>query len=337
MFSSPNDKDDTAALASNARPVPQRSAVERIKGPEVVANHARQAEEPVFVIEVQARVAHVNIVGNQGWVRCYRADLPSRNRGNGAMDTRSQGADSGRAYVLGHSDREIERLKAQARLVDPITTRFFREAGVAEGMRVLDVGSGAGDVAFLVADLVGERGTVVGVDRAPAAIDVARRRAATRSRQDVIFHVGDPAELPFDRLFDAVVGRYVLQFQPDPAAMLRKLATRVRPGGVIVFHEIDWGGLGSFPPVPTFDRCSRLGADTLRLHGTESRMGAESFMQRSSPRDYLHQRRVLRHYWVAARTRVPSSACLPVSLKSYFPKWSACESPRLRRSTSRLW
>ena len=191
------------------------------------------------------------------------------------MDTRSQGADSGRAYVLGHSDREIERLKAQARLVDPITTRFFREAGVAEGMRVLDVGSGAGDVAFLVADLVGERGTVVGVDRAPAAIDVARRRAATRSRQDVIFHVGDPAELPFDRLFDAVVGRYVLQFQPDPAAMLRKLATRVRPGGVIVFHEIDWGGLGSFPPVPTFDRCSRLGADTLRLHGTESRMGAK--------------------------------------------------------------
>jgi predicted methyltransferase len=63
-------------------------------------------------------------------------------------------------YVLGHSDREFERLNAQARLVDPITRPFFREAGIVPGMRVLDVGSGAGDVAFLVADLVGETGEV---------------------------------------------------------------------------------------------------------------------------------------------------------------------------------
>ena len=41
------------------------------------------------------------------------------------------------AYVLGHPQREIDRLKAQARLIDPITKRFFREAGIEEGMRVL--------------------------------------------------------------------------------------------------------------------------------------------------------------------------------------------------------
>ena len=55
------------------------------------------------------------------------------------------------AYVLGHSDREIERLKTQAQLIDPITRRFFEEAGISRGMRVLDVGSGAGDVAFQIA------------------------------------------------------------------------------------------------------------------------------------------------------------------------------------------
>ena len=53
------------------------------------------------------------------------------------------------AYVLGHSAREIDRLTAQARLIDPITRGFFRDAGIAAGMRVLDVGCGAGDVAFL--------------------------------------------------------------------------------------------------------------------------------------------------------------------------------------------
>jgi hypothetical protein len=58
-------------------------------------------------------------------------------------------------YVLGHSKQELDRLRVQARLIDPITRLFFAEAGVAPGMRVLDVGSGAGDTAFLVAELVG--------------------------------------------------------------------------------------------------------------------------------------------------------------------------------------
>ena len=52
-------------------------------------------------------------------------------------------------YALGHSDRELARLSLQARLFDPLTRQLFRDAGVAPGMRVLDVGSGSGDVAFL--------------------------------------------------------------------------------------------------------------------------------------------------------------------------------------------
>jgi tRNA A58 N-methylase Trm61 len=62
------------------------------------------------------------------------------------------------AYVLGHSERELERLRLQAQLIDPITRQFLIEAGIAPGMRVLDVGCGAGDVTFLAADLVGPPG-----------------------------------------------------------------------------------------------------------------------------------------------------------------------------------
>lgn len=184
-------------------------------------------------------------------------------------------ADPAPRYVLGHSDRELERLKAQARLIDPITQRFLQIAGVAPGMRVLDVGSGAGDVAFLAADIVGAGGEVIGVDRAPAALDAARARAIAMSLGNVAFRQGDAAAMAFDQQFDAVIGRYVLQFQRDPADMLRNLAAHLRPGGLVVFHEIDWGGLGSFPAVPTYDQCCRWGADTLRLHGTETRMGTK--------------------------------------------------------------
>jgi len=178
-------------------------------------------------------------------------------------------------YVLGHTDREIERLKAQARLIDPITQRFFREAGIIPGMRVLDVGTGAGDVAFLAAEIVGDKGEVVGVDRVQTALEAARERASARSLRNVFFREGDPSEMAFERPFDAVIGRYVLQFQKDPATMLRTIAGHVRPGGLVAFHEIDWSGLGSFPPAPIYDQCCRWGVETLRLHGTETRMGTK--------------------------------------------------------------
>jgi len=177
------------------------------------------------------------------------------------------------AYYLGHSVRELDRLRAQARVIDPITRRFFRDAGIIAGMRVLDVGSGAGDVALLVADLVGESGEVVGVDRAPIALAQATARADAQSRGNVFFREGDPAQMSFDRPFDAVVGRYVLHFQPDPAAMLRKLAVHVKLGGLIVFHEIDWDGVRSFPPSRTYEQCCRWILETLRLLNVETRMG----------------------------------------------------------------
>src|SRR5215471_21732628 len=79
-------------------------------------------------------------------------------------------------YPLGHTDAEHERLIRQAAQVAPITKRFFREAGIGPGKRVLDIGSGVGDVAMLVARLVGPSGEVLGVERDANSI----ARATTR-------------------------------------------------------------------------------------------------------------------------------------------------------------
>jgi SAM-dependent methyltransferase len=178
-------------------------------------------------------------------------------------------------YALGHSERELRRLSAQANVVSPITRRFFEEAGVAAGMRVLDVGSGAGDVAFLAAELVGASGEVVGVDKVPAAIATARRRAEEAGLRTVSFREGDPAEMDFEEPFDAVIGRYILQYYADPAATLLRLARHLRPGGLIAFHERDWYGVNSFPPSPTYDRCCRWIIETFEAVGIRTRVGLE--------------------------------------------------------------
>jgi SAM-dependent methyltransferase len=189
------------------------------------------------------------------------------------------------AYALGHSAGELERLSIQSRFVGPITREFFREAGVSAGMRVLDVGSGAGDVAFLAADLVGETGEVIGTDRVATASATAKQRAAAKGLRNVSFRVGDPAEIAFDRPFDAVVGRYVLLFQADAAGMVRSLIRQhLRPGGLIVFHEPDWTNARSHPRAPTYDRCCQWIVDAFREAGTDTNAANNLYAGRSRVR-----------------------------------------------------
>jgi len=178
-------------------------------------------------------------------------------------------------YVMGHSDRELQRLRRQAQLIDPITRQFLVQAGLERGMRVLDIGTGAGDVAFLAADLVGPTGQVVGVDRSEAALTTARTRAGALSLANVTFHQSELSEMIFDQPFDAAVGRYVLCFQPDPVSLLRRIAKLLRHGGVIVFHEPDRAQMRSFPPAPTYDRCCQWLNETYRRSGVDVWIGVK--------------------------------------------------------------
>jgi ubiquinone/menaquinone biosynthesis C-methylase UbiE len=186
-------------------------------------------------------------------------------------------AGAGIDYELGHMSRELERLDEQAQIVAPITLQLFREAGIAQGMRVLDIGSGAGHVAFLAAELVGTTGEVIGTDRAAAAVTAAQAHAKSRTLHQVSFREGDPAEMTFERPFDAVVGRYVLMFQTDPAIMLRKVRRHLRPGGVIAFHESHLTSAHSVPPASIYDRCNQWINETFKRLGTETQMGAKLY------------------------------------------------------------
>jgi SAM-dependent methyltransferase len=176
-------------------------------------------------------------------------------------------------YELGHSDRELKRLRLQSELVDPFTRQFYQDAGVKWGMRVLDVGSGGGDAALLAAELVGEEGEVVGLDKAPAAVSAAQARVERLGKRNISFRQGDLERLEPGEAFDAVLGRYVLMFNPDPAAMVKSLARLVRPGGVIVFHETDWSGIRSNPVAPIYQQCHDWIARTFAKIGTNPHMG----------------------------------------------------------------
>jgi SAM-dependent methyltransferase len=152
-----------------------------------------------------------------------------------------------RAYTLESSDRERERLALQAELIGPITDRLLRSAGIGPGHHVLDAGCGAGHVAALAAELVGESGSVVGIDRDEAQVE--RARARWSELRNVTFEVAELADPP-PGPFDAVVGRLVLMYQPDMAACLATLARSVSPGGTVAFLETSLGRDAAPPAWP---------------------------------------------------------------------------------------
>ena len=178
-------------------------------------------------------------------------------------------------YALGHSSRELDRLAFQCTVFAPFTRQLLTEAGLRAPMRVLDVGSGSGDVSFLAADLVGSQGHVLGVDRSPAAVERARTRALRRNPQNVSFEVGDPASMQFDRPFDAIIGRFVLMYQDDPLTSLRKIMGYLREGGVVAFQELDSTACRSWPAVPVFEEAARWLAEGLRSSGARPDLGLE--------------------------------------------------------------
>jgi len=150
-------------------------------------------------------------------------------------------SDSISPYALGSTDAEHERLIRQAAHLAPLTERLFRDAGIGPGQRVLDLGSGVGDVAMLAARLVGSSGEVVGVERDSRSITRARARVAEAGLHNVSFTECDVSQVQSAKPFDAAVGRFILQFVSDPVAVLLGLSQLVRPGGVLAFQEVSYG------------------------------------------------------------------------------------------------
>lgn len=141
-------------------------------------------------------------------------------------------------YVLGYSDTEQDRLIRQATLLAPITERLFRDAGIGAGCHVLDIGSGMGDVAMIAARLVGASGEVLGIERNASFVARARERVATIGFRNVTFIEADANALAIEGSFDAVVGRLVLNHNPDLVAMLRSVTQLLMAGGVLALQEI---------------------------------------------------------------------------------------------------
>ncbi len=195
-------------------------------------------------------------------------------------------------YILGHSDREIRRLVRQAAILRPITERLLRGAGIGRGMRILDLGCGAGDVSILAAELVGDTGSVIGIDRSPQVIAFARKRLRSAGLRHLAFEDVAVEDFSDPEPFDGVIGRYVLMHQADPAAFIRAAASRVRPGGFVAFHDLSVRGqvVQSLPSVSLWQQAGewiQMAFQTVARHHDAGGRLIEHFSRAGLPQPTL--------------------------------------------------
>jgi ubiquinone/menaquinone biosynthesis C-methylase UbiE len=182
-----------------------------------------------------------------------------------------------RPYALGYSEGEFKRLEQQSRILGELTEDVLRRAGIGEGMTVLDVGCGVGDVSLLAARLVGSSGAVLGIDRSPEAVATATRRAQSAGQAHVRFAAGSVDEFHTQEKFDAIIGRLILMYLDDRAATLRRLAGCLRRGGIVAFQEMVMPQTRTAPEGPQFRRCREWLVAAFTRAGFEVDMGSKLF------------------------------------------------------------
>ncbi len=196
-------------------------------------------------------------------------------------------------YTLGRTSHETTRLIEQSRIYGESTTRLCRRAGIVEGMRVLEIGSGAGDVALALAKRVGPTGQIIGVDVNATILDTARQRAAEAGIQNVEFIADDARVLNFPDKFDAIVGRFVLMYMADPREAFAKLMAYMKPGGIVAFQEPEYTLYPAFihPDTPLINQLIAWILDVFEHSGAHLDMGIglyRAFVDAGLPPPAMH-------------------------------------------------
>ncbi len=132
---------------------------------------------------------------------------------------------------------QVTRLRALESVLDPGSIRHLKSLGVTSGWRCLEAGAGGGSIAGWMCDRVGATGSVTAID-----IDTTALQHLTRANLEICAHDVTVGDLAWGD-FDLVHMRLLLAWLPDPGQALQRLVMALRPGGVLLAEEMDFGSV----------------------------------------------------------------------------------------------
>jgi ubiquinone/menaquinone biosynthesis C-methylase UbiE len=175
-------------------------------------------------------------------------------------------------YVLGTDEQELQRLGLQHRLWSAAAHEAWERARIQPGMTVLDIGCGPGHATLDLAEIVGPRGRVTGIDESPKFLKHLQDQADARRLTNVERILADAQHLETLKLPDASVdfayARWVLCFVKDPEAIVRGVARILKPGGRFVVQDyFHYESMTIAPKRPSFTKVIDAVAKSWRERG----------------------------------------------------------------------
>jgi SAM-dependent methyltransferase len=190
----------------------------------------------------------------------------------GARKPRKHGPEE---YVLGRSEQEYQRLRAQALVWEAATCRIFDAVGLAARASCLDAGCGPGETMRLMAQRVGPAGRVLGVDVDATLGGRALDMLYQAGHEQCAFAAADlttGSAIP-GAPFDVVYARLLLFHVDDPAAVLGRLWAAVAPGGHLVVHDYDLGTAEVLPALDSMQEWNRVALGAFTRAGRDIHIG----------------------------------------------------------------
>jgi ubiquinone/menaquinone biosynthesis C-methylase UbiE len=158
-------------------------------------------------------------------------------------------SDKANDYLLTSGTAEMQRLRLQAQVWEPAASEFLFALNISPGSRALDLGCGAMGVLGPLSRLVGDSGTVIGLDSDAKQLAAAQSFVEEAKLTNVSVAKGDAfnSGMPAGH-FDLVHVRFLFAPVGRDADLLAELLRLVRPGGIIAIQEPDASCWNVAPP-----------------------------------------------------------------------------------------
>lgn len=189
-------------------------------------------------------------------------------------DTEPRNNESRPDYILAVGEAAACRLALLDEIFGPHSRELLAEAGLAQGMRVAEIGCGTGLVSLWIAAQVGASGSVAGVDMSGEQLRIAEKNAVASGLTNVSFHEASAYETKLLKgQFDLVYSRFLMCHLTDPAQALWEMRALLKPHGILVCEDHDDGGIFSEPPTRAYKRLVEISDAVNRTRKLDSHIG----------------------------------------------------------------